>query len=505
MAELFDDFDSSVKQKPGLFDDFVPPDSQPRSASDNWFIKHLSDAWDNATRSPSGTTGFQGVADSIGPTGRILANAATGNVADPLIGWLGAKFGGADPTAAIANERAQTKSARDAAGAGVIPLDVAGYVLGPGKVLGPLSKGGGLVARTLGGAAEGGLSGAGYALGGDVGNPNADMLNDAGSGAVGGAIFGGAAAPAASIIGGAVNKALRNSAPPIPSTESLADAKNALFNKLDFTYDSKDATQLANDVAVSFNEKGLTPYSTPKEFWFNNDIQNGLQNNDVSMQNLRDLKARAKKELSPVYAATFGKNVDDFINTVDPTNGSAEEASSALKAANRANSNYRNSSMLDDWIRDAANGGQSVPKSASAYIRSGNADRFLGGVDDPRYQSIVDLANSSGGIGELLNSHQWGISHHVAAPAIGGLLAAGGVAAGHAFEWPLAYLAATTAAPAVASLGVAGTGVKSAIDATRRVLTDTQAAKRMSDAERALIQQLIMRGANSGWNEASSP
>ena len=144
---------------------------------------------------------------AIGDTGRILANALTFNLADKAVAAGRAALDSElDYDEALAQERDETRLARDRAGwAGTAADVVGGGALGVGLANRGMSLIGskavqnmGTLGKTVAGAAEGAGYGAAYAVGGaDKGLDLTDNLSAAAVGAGTGAIAGGLAAPAA--------------------------------------------------------------------------------------------------------------------------------------------------------------------------------------------------------------------------------------------------------------------------------------------------------------------
>ncbi len=470
-----------------VYDQFVDPPA-PQTAA----VPNVYDQFDNPAASPASPTftqrllsnivlGAKAISDaqntSFSDMGRILGNAATFNLADPVAAWAASKTGIGGPDT-VAGQRAATQAARTAAGPiGSTALDVAGYMAGPGQALGPLVRlvpGSGIVSRVGSGVLEGAGSGAGYSAGKDLGDPNADMFSDAALGAGGGAIAGALAAPIASTVEAGANAIGRKMAPAIPTTDALKATKDALYGATQhYTYDPTDVSALAKDIVDAGRNANMSKLGTPGAHGFFNGFAKQAINANapVSMQELRDIADRANVVVGAPYAKIFNDKLDNFFENTDPINATATDASNALDAANKANQSYKNSALLDQWQRDAGTtNGQSVPAQAGAYIRSGDANRYLGGPGDPRYDAMQALDASGENLGAMIDRYSYGVGHHFLGPLAVGAATAG---AGHlgVIHSPLEYMAAMgIGTPVASAVGSALSGAQTgpAIDAARQ-------------------------------------
>lgn len=173
------------------------PEPQRAAAKDEFYT-----STDDAIFSTADNAGMAAV-----DMARIMGNAATFNLMDKGVAGLRAiTEDNLDYGQALEQERAETGRSRERAGwAGTAGDVIGGALLGGGLARKGLSaigsqaaQRGGLLTKTLAGAADGAAMGAGYAVGGaDAGLDLVDNLTAAGTGAALGGAVGGAAAPLA--------------------------------------------------------------------------------------------------------------------------------------------------------------------------------------------------------------------------------------------------------------------------------------------------------------------
>ena len=303
------------------------------------------------------------------------------------------------------------------------PIDVAGYAMGPGKLLGPAGA-------ALGGAGIGGVAAEGAMAGGLSGGFSSDFdpMRTAGNATVG-AGLGALAGLAPKGINAGLTKALGkpgtvDPAAAIASTaKDTADAYAALHQK--------PADPMAIDKAIGGVMGSLDP---SVETGMSPGLKNTINNIRTTVQGLpdanfgqvdswqRQINAAAQREAHPTDQIVAGK-IDSALDGLIQQGGAGRLQEDAQTA-------YQRSTMaqtLADWQRQAAAGaplGQAPLTEAENWYQG-----------KPQYQSLVDLYKKG-----QSQDQGWALSH-MAAGALGDLAGASGLGfLGHLGGEALGYI-----------------------------------------------------------------
>ena len=331
----------------------------------------------------------------------------------------------------VAAERAKTA----AAGAAIGPVasgaaDLAGYAMGPGKILGPLSGGSAV--------GEGLMAGAANTLGQGDTNP-LDIAKSAGEGALGGKLgqtigkYGGA------IVRGAASKP-GFGGDPAAVTAAAEQAKTdaySVYNNVH--YSPTDIAQGVDDVKSSIYPPGhdpTLPMNSPQtvnllnKFFGDtnaaaqatNSAQalstvTGSSLNDI-IKKFGDIARKNPTNFEGVAAAQARDGLTDLFHTASPiTAPPGFDAATAETTAKLAHSQFKNAEALEDWQREINKYGGNVGNDVKAYNEKWYGDNT---PQDPALMGIYNAQQQSGAVPRWATS----ILHE-------GIGAAAGEGAGH--------------------------------------------------------------------------
>ena len=310
--------------------------------------------------------------------GNTIDSAVTLGGAD----WLTSKLPGAP---SLSDLQATTEASRSRVPWYVrAPIDVAGYAMGPGKVLGPAGAamtGGPIAAGVAEGAMAGGLS-SGF---GSNFDPTSTGLGAAGGAALGG-VAGGVGAGIAKLT------AKPGTIDPQAAIDATKSARDALYGKLQST--PVGSNSLKNAYASATLTPGMAADVSPG---FNALIgrqlaqvdAGGITANDVA-DFAKNLKAGATSNGDTILA---GKISDNLLGALPA------DAQQTLQQANAAHQQYMMAQNLAEWQRKAAAGaplGQAPLTEAENWYQG-----------KPQYQTLADLYTKS----QSQQDPSWALGH----------------------------------------------------------------------------------------------
>ena len=430
------------------FAQFVQPPNQPAPDLNNPFSQFVQPPASVANPPPATGQTPSSTPDAISPTDARLANiflapyrqysaakdyvttalnTGTAGLADRASSWVSGT--------PLADEQAQTKAAQERLGP-VLGTAAAGtgYVLGPGKILGPGAKmvagpvadfAGGLIPSALEGTVAGGTQAAGEG-------------RDIPTGAATGLASGAASVP----FGTLVNSIIRGTSgaigarAPVPSLDSLQDAESQMWGQTkDLKYSPRDTLAALRGARMDASAEGqpMTPVTNPKAVGLFDDFENHIANNPYST--VRELtgfqnKAQALTGDDARFGDILHDRIENTLQNAAPMPGSK---------------------MPPGMTLDQAPGAIQQAKAASALV-----DQYNKNLSAPPPTALSNVADT-------LGAHSWNLAHHgiaqpMVVPAAEALMAGGGTYAetGH---WLPAVAATTATLAAQPALNAAARGM----------------------------------------------
>jgi hypothetical protein len=259
--------------------------------------------------------------------------------------WLASKLPGVD----LAQERAKTQAARAAVGpVASFAADLAGYGMGPGKLLGPLAASAGWAAPVAEGAAAGALGGFGH--GGDAGNVAIDAIT--------GGAFGGTAGLASRALAPLARKIMPG-ATPADVTAAAKAARGQAYDALKDVFYKPGNVDAA--IAAARNDIKLADLAwelragAPRSMAALNSLSARVGDPQypaqtahsvyTTVQNLDDYTGQGAGAENDI-ATLIRRRLNDFLANATPVSATPTSAAALIKQANDAHKTYANAAAL---------------------------------------------------------------------------------------------------------------------------------------------------------------
>jgi len=429
------------------------------------------------------------------------AQDAMGNLIHGFTGGLDNRIASAVTGTPLAKEQEQTEAAQNRLGP-VLSLATqgTGYVMGPGKVLGPVAKAvAGPIADVAGGlvpaALETGTANTFQA--GAEGKSPEEMRNAGAVGVVGGSIIGPLANKVTNWLPG--GKIFPN----MPSTSDLKDAAANLWDRTKGVLWSPQQAQAVSRNAWSEATAGGQPMTEVgnKDAYnlYNKFSDTTTTGQPMSVKDLHDWQkaAIALPEGDSTYGDILHQHLEDLMQNTPPAKvpkGMAPtDVPTAIGQARGAQQTADIFSRLDDIQNQASLGGVGTRTAVGQYLRT-SPDIPQDSFDALRK---IQQGTATGRTAQYLSDHSWRIGHML--PEVAMLAAAGG-GAGHEMGGGLGT--------AVGAIGGIAAGIP-AVNATTKAVTDASTANLVNQARQTIsgspapytntaLQDLIKRGMIGG-------